>query len=61
MWIAVCSNQQCKWDREAECRLSAELHRTWHVRQFSHRAVAVEIEDPQIKSWHDLDRFNRPS
>ncbi len=59
MWLAVCSNKRCQWERSAESRVSAVTHLAWHVRQPGHRGAVVEIPDPEIKRWLDLDRLHR--
>ncbi len=30
MWVAICSNKHCRWERQAPTKVTAELYAQWH-------------------------------
>jgi hypothetical protein len=49
MWIAVCTDKQCHWERVASTQISAEfdadIHQFYDGGNWSHRVHVVEIPD----------------
>jgi hypothetical protein len=45
MWLAVCADRQCQWQRGACSRVSAEAQLAWHTRETCHPGAAVDVQD----------------
>ena len=47
MWIAICTDKQCQWERTASTKISAEfdanIHQFYDGGNWSHRVHVVEI------------------
>ncbi len=56
MWLAVCANQQCQWERGGFSRTSAETHLAWHTYETAHRGAAVDVPNSDVERRLELRR-----
>ncbi len=56
MWLAVCADRQCQWQRGAFSRVSAEAQLAWHTYETLHRGVAVDVQEGDVERRLELRR-----
>ncbi len=59
MWLAVCADQQCQWEREGLARESAETHMLWHTHETGHRGAVVDVPEPDVERRLELRRHEQ--
>ncbi len=56
MWLAVCADQRCAWERGAFSQMSAEVQLAWHASETDHRGAAVEVPEVDLERRLELRR-----
>ncbi len=59
MWIAVCADKQCQWERGAFSEVSAQAQLAWHAHESHHRGAAVDVPAPDLERCLELRRADR--
>ncbi len=53
MWLAICADRSCAWERGTYSHASAQVWLAWHTEQTGHGGATVDIAEPDEAERRD--------